>query len=113
MRDGTILTPKSSLHGKTSKLRHDSEGIYEGIPQGIPVTRYHSLAGTHSTFPTLASWIECSSYGCSGKGIIMGVRHKVSRKWSHDFLFEVIGNAGTGLGTSYLSDIRNADSKIL
>ena len=65
------------LHGKTSPLRHDSKGVYANLPQDLPVTRYHSLAGTHPTLPEcleVSSWIEAGVDG--GKGVIMGVRHK-------------------------------------
>ena len=65
------------LHGKTSPLRHDSKGLYAGIVQDLPVTRYHSLAGTHPSLPEcleVSSWIASGPDG--GKGIIMGVRHK-------------------------------------
>ncbi|CAD6575324.1 MAG: bifunctional tryptophan synthase trp1 [Alectoria sarmentosa] len=65
------------LHGKTSPLRHDSKGLFEGLIQDLPVTRYHSLAGTH---PTLPQCLEVSSWVASGRdrenSIIMGVRHK-------------------------------------
>ena len=64
------------LHGKTSPLRHDSRGLYTGLPQDLPVTRYHSLAGTHSSLPEslkITSWITSGPDG--GKNIIMGVRH--------------------------------------
>ncbi|OCL09246.1 anthranilate synthase component 2 [Glonium stellatum] len=65
------------LHGKTSPLRHDSKGVYANLPQDLPVTRYHSLAGTHTTLPEcleITSWIASGPDG--GKGVIMGVRHK-------------------------------------
>ncbi|TKA26488.1 Multifunctional tryptophan biosynthesis protein [Salinomyces thailandicus] len=65
------------LHGKTSPLRHDGKGVYAGLPQDLPVTRYHSLAGTHPTLPEcleVSSWIATGPDG--GKGVIMGVRHK-------------------------------------
>lgn len=65
------------LHGKTSPLGHDSKGMYAGLPQGLPVTRYHSLAGTHTTLPEcleVSSWIVAGPDG--GTGVIMGVRHK-------------------------------------
>ena len=65
------------LHGKTSPLRHDSKGVYAGLPQDLPVTRYHSLAGTHATVPAcleVSSWIAGGPD--RGKGIIMGVRHR-------------------------------------
>ena len=65
------------LHGKTSPLRHDSRGLYAGLAQDLPVTRYHSLAGTHPSLPAcleVSAWIATGP-DC-GKGIIMGVRHK-------------------------------------
>jgi anthranilate synthase/indole-3-glycerol phosphate synthase/phosphoribosylanthranilate isomerase len=65
------------LHGKTSPLRHDAKGLYAGLPQDLDVTRYHSLAGTHSSLPEcleVTSWIAKGPDG--GKGIIMGVRHR-------------------------------------
>ncbi|MCJ1306840.1 bifunctional tryptophan synthase trp1 [Agyrium rufum] len=74
---GLVDVTGEILHGKTSPLRHDSKGLYAGLPQDIPVTRYHSLAGTHATLPEsleVSSWIAAGPDG--GKGIIMGVRHK-------------------------------------
>jgi anthranilate synthase/indole-3-glycerol phosphate synthase/phosphoribosylanthranilate isomerase len=74
---GRVDVTGEILHGKTSPLRHDGKGVYVGIPQDLPVTRYHSLAGTHTTLPDcleLTSWIETGPDG--GKGVIMGVRHK-------------------------------------
>lgn len=74
---GEVSYAGEILHGKTSPLRHDTKGVYANVPQDIPVTRYHSLAGTHPTLPEcleVSSWIEAGPDG--GKGIIMGVRHK-------------------------------------
>ncbi|PNS16389.1 Multifunctional tryptophan biosynthesis protein [Sphaceloma murrayae] len=74
---GVVEQTGEILHGKTSPLRHDGKGVYAGVPQDIPVTRYHSLAGTHPTLPEsleVSSWIAVGPDG--GKGVIMGVRHK-------------------------------------
>ncbi|KAF7911300.1 uncharacterized protein EAF01_002807 [Botrytis porri] len=74
---GEVVFAGEILHGKTSPLRHDSKGVYASLPQDLPVTRYHSLAGTHPTIPEcleVSSWIEAGVDG--GKGVIMGVRHK-------------------------------------
>lgn len=74
---GKVAETGVILHGKTSPLRHDSKGLFEGLVQDLPVTRYHSLAGTH---PTLPQCLEVSSWVASGPdgkdSIIMGVRHK-------------------------------------
>ena len=74
---GKVEVTGQILHGKTSELRHDGKGLYAELPQDLPVTRYHSLAGTHSSLPDcleVSSWIAGDPNG--GKGIIMGVRHK-------------------------------------
>ncbi|KAK4546739.1 hypothetical protein LTR36_001471 [Oleoguttula mirabilis] len=74
---GTVEKTGEILHGKTSPLRHDGKGVYAGLAQDLPVTRYHSLAGTHPTLPgclEVSSWIAAGPDG--GKGVIMGVRHK-------------------------------------
>lgn len=73
---GDVSSAGEILHGKTSPLIHDAKGVYAGLAQELPVTRYHSLAGTHVTLPKcleVTSWIERED---GSKGVIMGVRHK-------------------------------------
>lgn len=73
---GDVSQTGEILHGKTSPLVHDSKGVYSGMPQDLPVTRYHSLAGTHVSIPDcleVTSWIAKED---GSKGVIMGVRHK-------------------------------------
>ncbi|KAF3065855.1 Multifunctional tryptophan biosynthesis protein [Daldinia childiae] len=73
---GDVKSAGEILHGKTSPLAHDSKGVYAGMAQSLPVTRYHSLAGTHVTLPEcleVTSWIPKDD---GSKGVIMGVRHK-------------------------------------
>lgn len=74
---GEVTVTGEILHGKASPLRHDGKGVFAGLPQNLPVTRYHSLAGTHSSLPDcleVTSFIAAGSDG--GTDIIMGVRHK-------------------------------------
>ena len=74
---GKVDVTGEILHGKTSPLRHDGKGVYATLTQDLPVTRYHSLAGTHPTLPPdleVSSWIAKGPDG--DKGVIMGVRHK-------------------------------------
>ncbi|KAL4786349.1 indole-3-glycerol phosphate synthase-domain-containing protein [Aspergillus varians] len=74
---GKVDVTGEILHGKTSILKHDGKGAYEGLPSSVVITRYHSLAGTHSTVPEC---LEVSSFAQLGedanKTVIMGVRHK-------------------------------------
>jgi anthranilate synthase / indole-3-glycerol phosphate synthase / phosphoribosylanthranilate isomerase len=73
---GKVDVTGEILHGKTSLLTHDGKGCYAGLDQNLPVTRYHSLAGTH---PTLPPSLEISSWTKTADGkdtVIMGIRHK-------------------------------------
>jgi anthranilate synthase/indole-3-glycerol phosphate synthase/phosphoribosylanthranilate isomerase len=72
---GKVDVTGEILHGKTSPLHHDGKGVYAGLIQELPVTRYHSLAGTQHTLPDCLELSSWSSMG-NGKTVIMGVRHK-------------------------------------
>ncbi|KAK7428932.1 anthranilate synthase / indole-3-glycerol phosphate synthase [Neonectria magnoliae] len=73
---GEVSSAGEWLHGKTSPLTHDVKGVFAGLEQGVPVTRYHSLAGTQVTLPEcleVSSWVAKPD---GSPGIIQGVRHK-------------------------------------
>ncbi|CAK7223340.1 anthranilate synthase / indole-3-glycerol phosphate synthase [Sporothrix bragantina] len=73
---GTVESAGEILHGKTSPLAHDERGVYAGLAQHLPVTRYHSLAGTAGSLPPsleVTSWIAKPD---GSRGVIMGVRHR-------------------------------------
>ncbi|SPO02987.1 probable anthranilate synthase component II [Cephalotrichum gorgonifer] len=73
---GEVSSAGEFLHGKTSPLSHDGKGVYAGLVQGLPVTRYHSLAGTRVTLPEcleVTSWVALPD---GSQGVIQGVRHK-------------------------------------
>lgn len=73
---GKVDVTGEILHGKTSELMHDSKGVYEGLPRRLEVTRYHSLAGTHSTVPDCLEVSSRALLNEGGGNVIMGVRHK-------------------------------------
>ncbi|CQD47920.1 anthranilate synthase component II [Yersinia intermedia] len=35
------------LHGKASAIEHDGQGMFAGMPNPLPVARYHSLVGSN------------------------------------------------------------------
>jgi anthranilate synthase/indole-3-glycerol phosphate synthase/phosphoribosylanthranilate isomerase len=75
---GTVDVTGQILHGKTSPLKHDGQGVYAGVSQNVPVTRYHSLAGTYGTLPEclqVTSTIPANP-DADIKEVIMGIRHK-------------------------------------
>ena len=68
---GKVVRAGEIVHGKTSPLRHNGKGLYEGIPQNVPIGRYHSLIIDRATLPAC---LEVTS--ALADGTIMGVRHK-------------------------------------
>jgi anthranilate synthase len=60
------------VHGKRSTVRHNDQGIFEGMPKELQVGRYHSLFARRETFPAC---LEVTAETIEG-GVIMGVRHK-------------------------------------
>jgi len=68
---GTVTYTGEIVHGKTSPLTHDGKGVFSGIPQGVEVTRYHSLSGDPDTLPDC---LEITSWTDSRK--VMGIRHR-------------------------------------
>ena len=68
---GKVVRAGEIVHGKTSPLHHNGKGLYEGIPQNVPIGRYHSLVIDRATLPDC---LEVTSDLVDGT--IMGVRHK-------------------------------------
>ena len=58
------------MHGKSSPIEHDGQGVYAGLPQPIEAIRYHSLAIDPKTLPE-----ELVATSWSDSGVLMGVRH--------------------------------------
>ena len=66
-----IVRAGEIIHGKVSKLQHDGQGVYQGLPQELPVGRYHSLIIERESLP------DCLEVTAElADGTIMGIRHK-------------------------------------
>lgn len=48
---GRVVKARIPMHGKTSAISHDGQGVFAGLPQGIEVMRYHSLIAEESSLP--------------------------------------------------------------
>lgn len=65
------------LHGKASAISHDGEAMFAGLPDLLPVARYHSLVGSQ-TPPEL-------TINASYNGMVMAVRHDAHRVCGFQF----------------------------
>jgi anthranilate synthase component 2 len=71
--DGKVINAKRLMHGKTSMIKHNGQGIFKGLPNPFEATRYHSLVIDSQHVP------ECLAVTATttDDGEIMGVQHKV------------------------------------
>ncbi|MGI0118411.1 aminodeoxychorismate/anthranilate synthase component II [Zooshikella sp. RANM57] len=73
---GRVIRAKEVMHGKTSPVKHNSQGVFSGLQNPLQATRYHSLVLEQSTLPDcfeITAWTELDD-GTVDE--IMGIRHK-------------------------------------
>jgi anthranilate synthase component 2 len=68
---GRVVRAPSIMHGKLSRVHHDGSGLFAGVPDPFPATRYHSLVVEPETLPAS---LEVTAR--TGDGVIMGLRHR-------------------------------------
>lgn len=61
------------VHGSTSSIEHDGRGVFAGLPNPFPATRYHSLAVEAATVPDV---LEVTAR--TPDGVVMGLRHRAA-----------------------------------
>ncbi len=68
---GRIVGARSIMHGKTSAIHHEEQGVFAGLPSPFEATRYHSLVIDGPSRPGV---LEVTAHTEDGE--IMGVRHR-------------------------------------
>ena len=78
---GDVVRAKTIMHGKTSRIRHEGQGVFAGLPDGYEATRYHSLVVRRGTLPDcleITAWTD-NDDGSFDEPVfdeIMGLRHR-------------------------------------
>ena len=68
---GDVVSAPVLMHGKTSSVHHQNQGVFAGLDSPFTATRYHSLVIDRASIPDtleITAWVE--------DGTIMGVRHR-------------------------------------
>lgn len=68
---GEVVRAKALMHGKTSQIHHNGEGVFKGLKNPFTATRYHSLSVEKQVLPDV---LEVTAWTDDGE--IMGVRHR-------------------------------------
>ena len=103
---GHVIHAREVMHGKTSPILHQQEGVFRALPAPFQATRYHSLVVERETLPdclAVTAW--------TAEGDIMGLRHKSLAIEGVQFHPESIMTAhGKDLLNNFLQQPAGADS---
>jgi anthranilate synthase/aminodeoxychorismate synthase-like glutamine amidotransferase len=86
MHGMTVTRHVVPMHGKTSLVSHDGQGVYQGLSNPFVATRYHSLVVLPETVPTrdwtISAWTDEPTPEGPTRRVVMGLR----RNWSKALL---------------------------
>ncbi|UVM48303.1 aminodeoxychorismate/anthranilate synthase component II [Pseudomonas sp. B21-015] len=71
---GEVRRAREVLHGKVSRIRHDRRDLFDGLPDGLQVARYHSLVAGVLPSQLVATAHVLDEDGMPGE--IMALRHR-------------------------------------
>jgi para-aminobenzoate synthetase component 2 len=67
---GKVIRADRLMHGKTSLIHHQGEGLFKGLPNPFEATRYHSLIVERASLPACLTITAETD-----QGEIMGLQH--------------------------------------
>ena len=73
---GEVVRAPRVMHGKTSPIHHHETGLFQGLPNPLTATRYHSLVVDYGSVPdslAISAWTADDS---SEAPLVMGLQHK-------------------------------------
>ncbi len=86
------------MHGKTSQVRHRSEGLFAGVRNPLRATRYHSLTVPEASLPP-----ELEPVAWADDGTLQAMRHRDLPYWGVQFHPEsILTEDGPGLVRNFL-----------
>ena len=68
---GRVVRAPEPRHGKTSPVHHTGAGVFAGLAEPFPATRYHSLVAERASLPRdleVVAWTD--------DGLVMGLAHR-------------------------------------
>lgn len=89
---GGRLKVHPPVHGHATAVHHDGTGIFEGVPLGAPMGRYHSLGIEPEGLPSVLRVTARSD-----DGVIMGVEHRSQPLYGVQFHPESVLSGDPGL----------------
>ena len=88
---GRVVRAQRVMHGKTSRIDHAGEGLFEGLASPLEVMRYHSLVVERETLP---AELEVTATASDDPSEIHAMRHRSHPVWGVQFHPESIMTTG-------------------
>ena len=73
---GKVVRAGRIMHGKTSPIRHEGQGVFAHLPDGYEATRYHSLVVERDSLPACLEVTAWTEHEDGSVEEIMGLRHR-------------------------------------
>ncbi|WP_404419957.1 anthranilate synthase component II [Marinospirillum sp.] len=71
-----VVRAPQVMHGKTSWVEHQHQGVFQGLDNPLSVTRYHSLVVDEASLPDCLEITARVVQDDPTPGLIMGLKHK-------------------------------------
>ena len=95
---GHIVRASEPIHGRTSTIVHDGQGLFQGIKNPLTATRYHSLIIDEARLPP-----ELTIRARTEDGVVMAIQHNTWPIFGLQFHPEtILTEAGHGLLANFL-----------
>jgi anthranilate synthase/aminodeoxychorismate synthase-like glutamine amidotransferase len=88
---GRVVRARRVMHGKCSTVQHDGTGLFNGLPNPLPVMRYHSLIVERESLP---DDLEILAVATDDASEVHAMRHRRHPVWGVQFHPESILTAG-------------------
>jgi anthranilate synthase/aminodeoxychorismate synthase-like glutamine amidotransferase len=88
---GRVVRAGRVMHGKTSAIRHDGSELFDGLPDPMPVMRYHSLVVESHSLP---DELQVLARAEDDPTEIHALRHRTHPVWGVQFHPESILTTG-------------------
>ena len=100
-----IRAPRGVMHGKTSLVTHDGDGLFAGLPNPLRVMRYHSLVVDRNSIPAC---LNVTATAADDESEVHGLRHREHPVWGVQFHPEsILTDRGKDILTNFLRIARH------
>ena len=98
---GRVVRARRVMHGKCSTIRHEGTGLFQGLPNPLPVMRYHSLIVERESLP---DDLEILAVAADDATEVHAMRHRRHPVWGVQFHPEsILTTAGKAILKNFLA----------